>query len=65
MKKDLIALVGTSTEAATVLAIQHGCVGFYMGVPPVMSGQAEAEGWVLPCVVTENEDGVVVAWEAV
>jgi hypothetical protein len=65
MKKDLIALVGTSTEAATDLAIKHGCVGFYMGVPPVMSGQAEAEGWVLPCVVTENEDGVVVAWEAV
>lgn len=65
MHKDLIALVGTSPEAATTLAIQHGCVGFYIGIPPVMSIQAEAEGWVLPCVVTENEDGMVVAWEAV
>jgi hypothetical protein len=65
MYKDLIAPTGTTPESATSLAIQHGCVGFYIGIPPVMSAQAEAEGWVLPCVVTENEDGMVVAWEAV
>lgn len=65
MKKDLIVPVGTSAQDATDVAVAHGCVGFYMGIPPVMSEQAATEGWILPCVVTEDDNGNVVAWEAI
>ncbi len=65
MKKDLIVAVGTSSEDATALAIANGCGGFYMGVPPIMQPMAEEQGWTLPCVVTENEDGFVVSWQPV
>lgn len=65
MNKFLIVVLGTPAPAATALAVANGCVGFYTGIPPVLQGQAEAEGWTLPCVVTENEDGVVVAWAPV
>lgn len=62
MKKDLIVAVGTSSEDATALAIANGCGGFYMGVPPIMQGMATEQGWTLPCVVTEDENGMVVSW---
>lgn len=65
MQKDLIVPIGTSTETATALAVANGCTGFYLGVPPVMSAMAIEQGWTLPCVVTENEDGIVVAWAPV
>lgn len=65
MKKDLIVSVGTSTDTATAMAIANGCGGFYQGIPPIMQGMATEQGWTLPCVVTENEDGFVVSWEPV
>lgn len=65
MKKDLIVAPGTSTEEATALAIANNCVGFYVGIPPALQGQAELEGWTLPCVITEDGEGVVVSWAPV
>lgn len=65
MKKDLIVPVGTSPQDATEVALARGCTGFYIGIPPAMIAQAAADGWILPCVVTEDEDGNVVAWEAI
>lgn len=65
MKKDLIVVVGTPEDEATALAVANGCTGYYQGVPPALQGQAEAEGWTLPCVITEDGDGVVVSWTPV
>lgn len=65
MKKNLIVPVGTNPQDATDVAIAHGCTGFYMGIPPVMASQAATEGWLLPCVVTEDDNDNVIAWEAV
>jgi len=65
MKKDLIVPVGTSPQDATALAIANGCGGFYVGIPPIMQAMAEEQGWTLPCVVTEDENGLVIGWEPV
>lgn len=65
MKKDLIVVAGTPAEEATALAIANGCVGFYQGIPPIMRTLAEAQGWTLPCVVEEDEEGNVVSWAPV
>lgn len=65
MNKFLIVAVGTPSEDATALAIANGCPGFYTGIPPVLQAQAEAEGWTLPCIVTEDETGTVVSWAPV
>lgn len=65
MQKFLIVVVGTPADQATALAVANGCVGFYTGIPPVLQGQAAAEGWTLPCIVTEDETGTVVSWAPV
>jgi hypothetical protein len=65
MDKDLIVEAGTPVDAATAMALANGCRGFYTGVPPIMQPMAEEQGWTLPCVVTENEDGFVVSWQPV
>lgn len=65
MQKFLIVVTGTPVEQATALAVANGCVGFYTGIPPVFQGQADAESWTLPCVVTEDETGTVVSWAPV
>lgn len=62
MTLHLIVAVGTSSEKATALAVANGCVGFYTGVPPCYAQLAEAQGWTLPCVISEDSDGNVVAW---
>jgi len=62
MDKDLIVEAGTPADAATAMAIANGCRGFYQGIPPIMQPMAEAQGWTLPCVVTEDENGMVVSW---
>lgn len=65
MQKDLIVAVGTSSEEATALALANGCVGFYTGVPPKWAALSEEQGWTLPCVITEDENGAVVSWAPV
>lgn len=65
MQKYLIVVAGTASEEATALAVANGCAGFYQGVPPILQAQAAAESWTLPCVVTEDESGVVVSWAPV
>lgn len=65
MTKFLIVVAGTSSEEATELALANGCGGFYQGIPPILQGQAEAESWTLPCVVTEDETGTVISWAPV
>jgi hypothetical protein len=62
MVKQLIVVAGTPDAEATALAVENGCVGYYQGIPPVWRGIAEEQGWSLPCVVTESEDGSVIAW---
>jgi hypothetical protein len=36
-----------------------------VGIPPVYAMQADAQGWTVPCVVTEDADGSISAWRAV
>lgn len=65
MTKFLIVVAGTPSEEATALAVANGCAGFYQGVPPILQAQATYEGWTLPCVITEDENGAVVSWAPV
>lgn len=65
MQKDLIVAVGTPEQEATALAVKNKCVGFYTGIPPKWISLSNEEGWLLPCVVTTDENGVVVSWVAV
>ncbi len=65
MQKFLIVVAGTPAPEATSLAVANGCAGFYQGVPPILQAQAAAEDWTLPCIVTEDENGVVVSWAPV
>lgn len=64
-QKWLVVAVGTPAADAIALAVANGCVGFYQGVPPVLQETATEQGWTLPCVITEDENGVVVSWEPV
>jgi hypothetical protein len=50
---------------AVAVTVAAGAVGFYSGVPPAWSGVAAEQGWPLPCAVTEDENGNVVAWAPV
>ena len=65
MTKYLVVPVGTSSQDATALAVANGCVGFYTGIPPVWSELAALQGWTLPCVVTEDENGAIISWAPV
>lgn len=53
---------GTSSEEAYALAVQNGCNGYYLSVPPVWQDQSVAEGWTYPCIVTMNDEGLVANW---
>lgn len=61
----LIVSEGTSFDSALSLAQANDCVGWYTGIPPVYQAQAAAEGWVLPCVVLMNDDGIIISWSRV
>lgn len=62
-QKLAIVAVGTPPADAVALAETYACGGYYTGLPEVWSTQAAAEGWTLPCVVTQNlETGEIVAW---
>ena len=63
MQKYLVVAVGTDPADATALAIQHGCCGFYTGIPESMQAQASAEGWTLPCILTDDGTGYINQWE--
>lgn len=65
MRKDLIVVAGTPEDQATALAVANGCVGFYQGIPQSMQAQADAQGWTLPCVIEEDDEGNVVSWAPV
>ena len=61
----LIVSEGTSFDSALSLAQANDCVGWYTGIPPVYQAQSAAEGWVLPCVVVMNEEGMIINWTPV
>lgn len=63
VQKYLIVDLGTAPADATALAVTHGCCGFYTGLPENLTTQAAAEGWTLPCVLTDDGTGAIVAWE--
>lgn len=63
MQKYLIVAVGTDAADAMALALANGCCGYYTGLPENMQAQATAEGWTLPCVLTDDGTGAIVAWE--
>lgn len=65
MRKDLIVVAGTPEDQATALAVANGCVGFYQGIPQSMLALSEEQGWTLPCVVEEDDEGNVVSWAPV
>jgi hypothetical protein len=62
MQKYLVVEVGTDPATATSLALAHDCCGFYTGVPESMAAQAAAEGWTLPCVLTDDGTGFISGW---
>jgi hypothetical protein len=64
--QDLLIVPPTWTASeATALAVSECCVAYLVGIPPVYAMQADAQGWSLPCVVTEDADGSISAWRAV
>ena len=64
--QDLLIVPPTWTASeATALAVSECCVAYLVGIPPVYAMQADAQGWSLPCVVTEDADGSLSAWRAV
>lgn len=64
--QDLLIVPPTwSASEATSVAVSESCVAYLVGIPPVYMAQADAEGWTVPCVVTEDADGSISAWRAV
>ena len=64
--QDLLIVPPTwSASEATSVAVSEACVAYLVGIPPVYAMQADAEGWTVPCVVTEDADGSISAWRAV
>lgn len=61
-QKILIATEDMPTNEAVQMAIANGCCAFFTGIPTSMQAQASAEGWTLPCVITEDETGTIIAW---
>ena len=61
----LVVAEGTDPSTATQLAVANGCCGFYTGIPPVWMAQAAEQGWTLPCVLTDDGTGSIVAWSPV
>jgi len=64
-QKILIVAPGTETSVAIQMAVANGCCAFLSGIPLSMQAQAEAEGWTVPCVITEDETGAIIAWAPV
>ena len=52
-------------DAAIQLATLNDCSALLQGIPPVYMAQAETDGWSLPCVITEDDTGAIVAWKPV
>ncbi len=64
--QDLLIVPPTwSASEATSVAVSEACVAYLVGIPPVYTAQADAEGWTVPCVVTEDADGSISAWRAI
>ena len=61
----LVVPTGFPSETATELAVSNGCAGFYTGIPPKWVVLSEQQGWTLPCIVTEDDDGNAVSWAPV
>jgi len=47
---------------AIAITSANDAVGFFTGIPPRWQTIAEEQGWTLPCVVVEDEDGNVASW---
>jgi hypothetical protein len=47
-------LVTDDAVSAPAATSELGCVGWYLGVPPSLRSVADAEGWTLPHVWTEE-----------
>lgn len=50
---------------AIQLAVLNACCALLQGIPNSLIMQAQTEGWTIPCVLTEDETGAIVSWEAV
>lgn len=64
MTKWLIFPVPAPADAIAITAA-NDAVGFYTGVPPKWAALSEEQGWTLPCVVEEDDEGNVVSWAPV
>lgn len=49
-------LITDDAATAPAAAAEQACVGWYLGVPPALRSVAEAEGWTLPHIWTEEVD---------
>lgn len=65
MQDLLIVPSDWSTAESTGTAIAEGCVAYYTGIPPVLEPIAQADGWTVPCVITEDDTGAISAWRAI
>jgi hypothetical protein len=50
---------------AVAITVANGAAGYYTGIPPKWSGISTEQGWTLPCVIEEDEEGNVVSWAPV
>lgn len=50
---------------AVAITAANDAVGFYTGIPPRMLALSEEQGWTLPCVIEEDEEGNVTSWAPV
>ena len=58
----LVVAEGTDDRYAYGLAILNACSGYYTGIPPVYASMAAEQAWTLPCVLTDDGSGAIVAW---
>ena len=65
MQNLLIVDPAMAIDAAIHLATLNDCSALLQGIPPVYMAQAETDGWMLPCIITEDDTGAIVAWKPV
>lgn len=63
-QKILVVSLETPASDAVQMAVTNNCCAFLSGIPPVYGPLAVEQGWTLPCVITEDETGAIVSWEA-
>lgn len=63
IQKILIAHPSWNEQQINERVIENGCCAYFVSIPMGMTGVAEQQGWVIPCVVSEDVDtSEIVSW---